>query len=1324
MNLVSIQNLRVSRLHKKNIFRAYSMQIQEALDLLASQDAVSTAALAEATNLLQFSDNISTLQTLASIAFDPTQSEARRESSLVILRSRLLGWDSTSNETLRASIEEGLVECLLASSNSQVHWRVASVISAILCSQEDAWPRLSTSVQMFLLGPLETQDKITVALCLLKAIYTDGAPKFLKSFPEEVEQLLTKSLTSEHSALRDLASRTALVAIEYYVTNASMPEGGRRLLSVFLSVICPTDVSAYMLPLLESLANVLSTSLYVSEVSTQKSSPWNAEGAALISRIIDSTHSDFTASSIKQYVSQLAVSCYCSSPQGQSLLLQQIWTYLVSMLASPVPSPSMTPECIRDCIISWQLKRDDEETALSDFELADGSVDVTLIAWEQLDRLLTMLPYAESKNLATQTANRLLEEKLGPLQTYCHYYAAWMILSVFVGCKGNQVEKELLLPLLNAWKTAVETTTDQPDVIIQHTVSRIRWACLLFVNEVFDQFEALPISDEDALKTVGMLGAAILGEPAPRVKAKFILAFCQLVANIETETETPLVMDQALEKILLPLSRRAQVLDAASFPEDFAKDFFACSVCLKELVLGAIAVTVPKLDQALLCKYYPSVMADCHTVLNQIPDSAVKEAEHICEAVLEVARRLVETASLKCGEVETETDSAAVRLLRERFPEDAVYILRKIVQLDEHQGSSEPGPSDQILKTGIYASSFERTLLQVAASVVAVLEPEAMGTEFRQLLRIVQRKLQANDTISVQDDLNLGQALNRAEIRKNDVSTTVVLQQQKGTQKTININTSLLEEQVASLSFIGVTAEKIHTCITAEEADRMLMLIEGVCRSSLIGMVRKSAVETLGEIARVLIEKFTVAANDTQNLTSGFDIWSNPDVRDSFADYVAKLARFLRVSMDCLCTGGDSKQDNDILYCMADMCDGLRDAYNYNNTPFTDWPVVLLEAFKVRELFAALVDPLFARIGSSIKNAMAADEDENDPETSFAKTDPPDDIFGVRCDAAMQLISRLSKVFAKWIVEPFDKHLKVYYGTVLAMEDVSVVARTSALCVFANYVEASGIDADHILPVACVYCRSSEIPAAAANLMRTALPFGVRKMDKRAVELEDTKDYLLPIATELRTIFEDTSKSPEEFTAAYEASLHSEVMRIQAACYCVGMCCLYGTADFVNHLPQIDEAFANLLDHPLAGLSNRRVILDCLGCAALKIFIKLDAPAVSASKMKIFSYSGLLKILQFCFPLWADFEDGCVSHDIIISWVTSPTGIGALPCLYALTGSMIHSDIKSEIQLEVARILTSLRDDEDAELTLSFQAKNCGKLAQALAALGIPASIV
>lgn len=1309
------------------------MQIHEALDLLSSQETVSTEALSEATRILQFSDDVSTLQTLASIAFDPSQNVTRRESSLVILRSRLLGWSSSSDETLRAFIEEGLVSCLLSSNNAQVHWRVASVISAILCSQEDAWPRLSTSVQQFLMGEMQEQEKLLVALSLLKAIFTDGPPRHLADLPKEAETLMTQNLLSANTDIQTLAIQAILVTLEHYATRPSIPQGCGRLLLALLRFACPGggNIEGYNSSILESLGNMVNISSYITETRSSKSSLWTPESMAFMSQILDATNNTQTPSNIRQHVSQLAVSCYCTFPMKSTPFLQQVWAYLIAMLASPVPSPTMSPEDVRDCIVTWQLKRDDEESSLNDYELPDGSIDLSLVAWGQLDKLIMALGKEDAQQLVTKTATALLEQQLQGLESYCQYFAAWMVLSIFVGCKGTLIEKELLNSLLTAWKNAMSTVkAEQPDLIIQHAVSRIRWACLMFINEVLMQFENISISDQDVLSTLMLLAAQITGEPAPRVKAKLLVAYCQVVGNLEGTDLEP-IFDSILREVLLPLSKQPCVLGA--FPEQYATEFFACSMCLKELVLGAIAITVPKLKRQLLSTYYPTLMTDCMTLLEQVPNRATgaKEAEHVCEAVLDVARRLVEAAVTEDnddadddkqaagrGDTDTHTNKSLLVSLTDRAQEDALTILRKILELDSYLLKSEPGASDRIVKSGIYASSFERTLLQVAASIVSVLEPPTMIPEFRQLLSIVQRKLQANDTIKVQDKLNLGHALNRAEIRKNDVTTTVVVQQGQGLQKTIDINTGLLEEQVASLAFIGATADKTFACLTKEETEAMIRLIEGVCRSSPIGMVRKAAIDALSELCKVLIDKFDTKATSMEGLRDGFDVWRDNEMRELFIDYLEKLARFLRVAMECLCTGGDNVKDNEILYAMSDMCEGLRNAYNYTNASFTEWPSPLLQEFKVQTLYGDLIEPLFVRMAASIKDAMTAvDEDDDDDGHGGAQDDREghngkgEDVFGVRCDAAMQVLSRLIKVFSKWVLTPFDLHLKVYYATILAMEDVSVVARTSALCVFANYVEASGVGAESTLPVACLYCRSMEIPPAAAQLIRAKLPYQITKVAERPNnDIETEEGYLLPIAQELqRALGDSMTSNAEDFISNFENSLSTEVMRIQAACYCVGVCSMVGGTELQQYLQQIDDAFASLLDHPLAGLGNRRVILDCLGCATMRIFVKLDPAQVAVSQMKIFSYSGLLKVLEYCFPLWADFEDACVSHDIIISWVHQDV-LGGLPSLKA--SPVLHE--------QVVRILTSLRDEEDAELTLSFQAKHCNRLNSALSLLGVP----
>eukprot|EP01053_Blabericola_migrator_P000785 Blabericola_migrator_1__784@NODE_1197_length_5140_cov_207_279322_g812_i0_p1_GENE_NODE_1197_length_5140_cov_207_279322_g812_i0NODE_1197_length_5140_cov_207_279322_g812_i0_p1_ORF_typecomplete_len1298_score254_24CLASP_N/PF12348_8/0_14CLASP_N/PF12348_8/1_5CLASP_N/PF12348_8/8_6e02Sec7_N/PF12783_7/0_013Npa1/PF11707_8/1_7HEAT_EZ/PF13513_6/7_6e02HEAT_EZ/PF13513_6/1_4e03HEAT_EZ/PF13513_6/1_5e04HEAT_EZ/PF13513_6/42_NODE_1197_length_5140_cov_207_279322_g812_i011375030 len=1285
------------------------MQIQEALDLLSSSTAVSSEALSQATKVLQFSEDASTLKTLATIAFDASQSEARRDSSLVILRSRLLGWDATSDEALRSSVEEGLVACLVSTSDAQIQWRVASVISAILCSQEQTWPRLSSSVEMFLLGDIDSRDKFVTALQLVKAIFTDGPPKFLAVIPSQVCELLIKGLTSDESTVRALASQSILAILESYATKSSIPDACGVLLYHLLVTCCPEDVTKYDMVTLESLSNRLNTTGYINETRTQKSSLWNTDALIKLAAMINSTNSSEVPSEVRQYVAQLAVDAYCSPiVKNDAAFLQQVWTYLMAMMAAPVPSANMDLECIEDTIISWQLRRDDEEATLQGFELPDGSIDLPLIAWTQFDKLLIKLGYDDAEKLVTATAKALLEREMDGLDACCGYFAAWMLLSIFVGCKGSEISTELLVSLLAPWQNAlslrIPESTNNPlmDRLLQHAVSRVRWACLFFINEVFDQCETLPVGDEDALKTLVVFATSCTTEPAPRVKAKFILAYCQLVANLDAD-ELPPLLDELICNILLPLTKDPGL---SSFPARYNTEVFACSVCLRELALGAVASSVPKFSGALLQKHYTPFMADCRSLLEKLPSKTKDtEAEHLAEAVLDVARRLVGAVIEK--NQSGDEDAVLVKSLVSQAMSDGVFLLQKILELDQYLLTAQPGASDTVVKTGIHSSAFERTMLLVAAQLMCIMEPASVLSEFRQLLQVVQRKLQSGDMIKVSDDLNMGRALNRAAMVTTDSTTTVVLQRAEGTQKTININTSLIEEQIAALSFLGSCAKKILAVLDRAEVDTIMTCVEETCRSTWMGLVKKSSIEAMGELCKGMTEIFLQRAGEIEVVQGAYDILVDSVFSESFHFYLVKLSRFVRVAMDCLASRGDNGMDSDILYCIAEMCDGLRDAYNIGNAPLTQWPTEVVERYKIQVLFAELMEPLLIRMETSVKTAMsvAIEDDEDDVINSaaLASKGGDDDLFGIRCDAAMQVLSRLFKVFPNWVSEPFDKHLRICYGSILAMEDVSVTARTAALCVFANYVEASQKDADQVLPVACLYCRTSEIPAVASQLLRR-LNLGVRPSAKSAEDQED-ENYLKPIAEELHSAL-GAGMSVDDFITSYESTLQGEVMRIQAACYCVGMCCLHGGSDFLQHLPTIDEVFASLLEHPLAGLGCRRVILDCMSCAAMKIFTRLDPAQVSNSQLKVFSWPGLLKLLKFCFPLWADSEDACVTHDILLSWVEK----GALGALPPITGAEVVGDATlTAIKQEIIRTLQSLQNEEDAALTLSFQAKHVTK---------------
>lgn len=76
----------------------------------------------------------------------------------------------------------------------------------------------------------------------------------------------------------------------------------------------------------------------------------------------------------------------------------------------------------------------------------------------------------------------------------------------------------------------------------------------------------------------------------------------------------------------------------------------------------------------------------------------------------------------------------------------------------------------------------------------------------------------------------------------------------------------------------------------------------------------------------------------------------------------------------------------------------------------------------------------------------------------------------------------------------------------------------------------------------------------------------------------------------------------------------------------------------------------DLLEHPLAGLSRRRVILDCLALAFLKICLRLPS-IVERPRSQLFSSDGLLRILKYIFPLREDVEDAQAAHDLLMKWI-------------------------------------------------------------------------
>lgn len=352
------------------------------------------------------------------------------------------------------------------------------------------------------------------------------------------------------------------------------------------------------------------------------------------------------------------------------------------------------------------------------------------------------------------------------------------------------------------------------------------------------------------------------------------MTFCQLAAQMNDENEE--LINEYYTSWLLPTLACPRLLDECRSltgrPFDYEDDdTTAMETLLRELTLAAMSTTCLSLGKGLLDHYGP-LMSHCLHLLAQAPANA--EASSICEAILEFATRLIECVGLVM------TNSAAKEASPEsllRASTDCVDLLRTIVRLDSAVQNLNVLPETRrtrnVTRTGIFSSSFERTLLQAAARVISVVDSTQVVPELRAVLAIVQRKLTGCETVSVSEAVSskpLGAA--GYTLHTNERTTTLTLAHAAGVEKVININSvcstqqtythqkythtrnthtpkvhththvrthtqtdihlssqTLIEEQVASLSFLGVTAEKLIPILQPNETASVIVCMTFHC---------------------------------------------------------------------------------------------------------------------------------------------------------------------------------------------------------------------------------------------------------------------------------------------------------------------------------------------------------------------------------------------------------------------------------------------------------------------------------------------------------------
>lgn len=685
---------------------------------------------------------------------------------------------------------------------------------------------------------------------------------------------------------------------------------------------------------------------------------------------------------------------------------------------------------------------------------------------------------------------------------------------------------------------------------------------------------------------------------------------------------------------------------------------------------------------------------------------------------------------------------------------------------------------DGQLDSRLNNSSTENTLTLAAARIINSL-PEELFPQLLPLIREIVANVRdrlMDDTgfsfTSKVRERQLGPA--GYELTATEDNATLTIAQNDGTDLDVNLNTSVLESQMTAATFFSLISSNLgvilpRTCSSFSHAPATGANPSQGADPSKSRSLSLSLEQLSSDFEKIAVMHFiadirqsALAVLQTLILVAFANVDSDPSPTE-LALYLRGFLRLLRVGTEMIQKTVRASKVHPVLYVLADACDPLRALAGRQSARIS--PALLLQLPAELGIEGAEIEGGIFAVAAAAQPHMDSPHMDGSDEVTQSKlpgSAQEGDEKVLVVDAVMQFMSRAFRGFDRVFTDRAFEELKARFGLYLFDPfGGNTVCRVGALVFYAAAIEnRGGEDGQQFLDVALLYSAPhpdslNEASTRASTLLGSALPgtsispeairerlrFPILRdlaasqegeLEKEedddssvlitsiatavATALQFTGSSLSEISTELQSVVEETSEVLS--TSLEEGALKAETMRLQAAVYAIGMVAISSqnfVQEFLPKLPKISNVFQKLIEHPLAALASRRVILDGLACAIVKISLQLAAVPQSVDSGLESLLAGtifapdrmdtLLEIVCATIPLKEDAEDAQYVHDVLIA--------------VALAQAKTHFSSDLRFRPHLTYVLRWLASDPEANESLLSPKAKAGQLYEACRALGV-----
>eukprot|EP00923_Selenidium_pygospionis_P029507 GHVN01052614.1.p1 GENE.GHVN01052614.1~~GHVN01052614.1.p1 ORF type:complete len:640 (-),score=139.16 GHVN01052614.1:753-2639(-) len=537
------------------------------------------------------------------------------------------------------------------------------------------------------------------------------------------------------------------------------------------------------------------------------------------------------------------------------------------------------------------------------------------------------------------------------------------------------------------------------------------------------------------------------------------------------------------------------------------------------------------------------------------------------------------------------------------------------------------------------SSSFNSTLMQALCQVAT-----CMGDSFAPYLPHLVKSLMKAASTDTQPEIQTYEKHSADEGSRPSRRTDVGFQQSNDGALCQMIVSNSVEEKLLSINTVAVEEKVLGITILSTLADSM-----GPCFTVYIDPLTDVITNSLTS-PFLLVRK---AAAEAAGVVIKYETTIMGDVGTGIKTAQLCVPKILHIA-----TAFNINQANDYaLPAVEDIFNQLKRLGSEGKLNDVGCPEAstreLLEV-SFSKLGEVMVKTLTKDLMSHNRDQGAKSASDDDDDDDGVGSDDGDDPEGELYDGVMQCAGALIRTYGPHTYELFTTHLNVPFSGLLATPDANMAGRVAALCIFSDVVQNCGADAAG----------------------RTAAPF-------------------LPVAL----LYAQCDPLPPS-TASEDEAVETDVMRVQAACYAIGVIADKAPQCFCEAKKESIDTLSAVLAHPFASHDSRRIAADCAACALLKIYTKLTDQIGGVEAVR----PRLSKLLSEWFPLLEDEEEAWTAHDCLMGLVEDRSPLIPLD--------------SAVVKMQLVRIFTNLLESTATDSSLiSPTSVKTGRLNQVLASI-------